>query len=349
MLQLLARIEAISSCRDRETLAAMMADALHEFLVPRALVFFRLVQRDERFWLEPQASHDAAGILLGSAAASGAGGIPLEWQPLVAAALRSGDAAMRDDASGVSFAFPLCLHNATQPYGFFCFNFADDPAQDTREALVWVLRFYANYLSLLDYSELDTLTGLLNRKTFDELFERLVTADASGAVAQSGKERRAAAADDSVWLAVVDLDHFKRINDNFGHLFGDEVLLRLGNLMRAVFRKQDLLFRFGGEEFVVVLRPTLGYDASPAFERFRAAVEAHEFPQVGRVTCSLGYVRVQADVMPTELLGRADRALYYAKNNGRNQVCGYEDLVAQGLLEEAGAAVTDIDIDALFG
>lgn len=193
---------------------------------------------------------------------------------------------------------------------------------------------YCNYLSLLHYSQVDSLTGLLNRKTFDDSLHKLLAA-ADGPAQAGGPERRS---EDSVgehWLAVLDLDRFKRVNDSHGHLFGDQVLVGLANIMRQVFRRRDKLFRFGGEEFVVILRHTSEKNALKVFERLRATVEAHPFPVVGTVTISIGLTRVHAHDSPTILLGRADDALYYAKKHGRNRLCYHEALVAKGRLKPA--------------
>ena len=352
-LKLLESIEAISSSRDRDVLAMTVTAALHDFFAPRTLALYRLVHKDANLFLEEMARHDGQQVVLNLDDSDDEELNPIASLPLVEQSFRDGDPVLRESAEGFCCAFPLLLQNATTPYAFFVFEFAEEPPAEVREALGWILRFYGNYLSLLDYSELDTLTGLLNRKTFDEVFEKILAKLPAGESRQAMPERREERDSGSHWLAVVDLDHFKRINDTFGHLFGDEVLLRLGNLMRTTFRKHDLLFRFGGEEFVVVLRPNTPENAIAAFERFRAAVEAHEFPQVGQVTCSLGFTRVDPNMAPIDIVGRADKALYFAKENGRNQVCGYEMLIEQGLLEEKVEeqveTMSDVDIDALFG
>ena len=127
-----------------------------------------------------------------------------------------------------------------------------------------------------------------------------------------------------------DIDHFKRINDSFGHLFGDEVLLLFAERMRSCFRAQDKLFRFGGEEFVVMIRHVREDHVRGVFERFRRSIERYDFPQVGQVTCSVGYTRIDPAYTPAELLGRADAALYYAKEHGRNRVDSFDELVMQG-------------------
>jgi diguanylate cyclase (GGDEF)-like protein len=206
-----------------------------------------------------------------------------------------------------------------------------------------ILSVYRNYQNILDYSERDSLTGLLNRKTFDEKFSRLLTSGSPESALQEQDERRHQPASGiGQWLAVVDIDHFKRVNDQFGHLYGDEVLLLIANLLQASFRGYDKIFRFGGEEFVILLRSTTLPNARRIFNRFRQRVEQHNFPQVGQVTVSLGF-REMANMAPAILLGEVDQALYYAKEHGRNQVCHYEDLVAQGLLKQETMA-SDVEL-----
>lgn len=187
-----------------------------------------------------------------------------------------------------------------------------------------ILRILKNHLALLDYGELDTLTGMLNRKTYEASFEklrqRLRLADAARAVKEPS------------WLGLVDIDKFKCINDNYGHLFGDEVLLLVSQLMKTCFRGTDQLFRFGGEEFVIVLDHATTDGVEIAFDRLRQAIATFEFPQVGRVTISLGYSQIYPTDSPSSCVERADAALYYAKHHGRNNIRSYETLVAAGEL-----------------
>ncbi|MDO9142236.1 MAG: GGDEF domain-containing protein, partial [Methylobacter sp.] len=124
-----------------------------------------------------------------------------------------------------------------------------------------------------------------------------------------------------------DIDHFKQVNDDFGHLYGDEVLLTFSQLMGKCFRYNDFLFRFGGEEFVVILNLACRNTAMTIFNRFRESVANYHFPTVGRITVSIGLTRVDGVSMPTTQLDHADKALYYAKENGRNRVVLYEDMI----------------------
>ncbi|MFL6671865.1 MAG: GGDEF domain-containing protein, partial [Massilia sp.] len=204
---------------------------------------------------------------------------------------------------------------------------------DTVHTIAGIVSVYRNFQTLLDYSERDSLTGLLNRKTFDDQLARMLQPGAEPEPVLPGqRERRQQQAEDRQWLAVVDVDHFKLVNDKFGHLYGDEVLILIANLLQSSFRAQDRVFRFGGEEFVVLLRSTSLDNAWKSIERFRTNVEAHVFPQVGKVTVSVGFVAISPTESPVVTLGHADQALYYAKANGRNQACHYDQLVASGLL-----------------
>jgi len=196
-----------------------------------------------------------------------------------------------------------------------------------------ILRVYRNFQGLLDYSERDTLTGLLNRKTFDGSFLRVTTADGVACPEEPGRTGgRRGATPASAWLGVVDIDHFKKVNDTHGHLIGDEVLLLVARLMRSSFRFQDLLYRFGGEEFVVLMRCGNAEQAVQAFERMRTNVENYVFPRVGCITVSIGFTQVRPGDTPTGAFERADKAVYHAKQNGRNQVAHHESLIERGIL-----------------
>lgn len=214
------------------------------------------------------------------------------------------------------------------------------------QALVTLVRTFEHLIAQWEYANLDALTGLLNRKTFDVQFERLLAL--AERQRDSGADRRHLETKHPCWLAIVDVDHFKQINDNFGHLFGDEVLIRLADLMRHAFRSEDTLFRFGGEEFVVMLRHVPEDAVTSILERFRQSVESYDFPQVDRVTCSVGIAFVDDRLTPAELLGRADEALYYAKDHGRNRVCNFDHLVMIGELKLMPKSTAQEDADIFF-
>ena len=198
-----------------------------------------------------------------------------------------------------------------------------------------MLRIFHNYYALLLENQRDKLTGLLNRKTFDDSIDKIYMTLATKTpktptMRRGQRERRLPSNTQLFWLAMLDIDHFKQINDYYGHLYGDEVLLLLSQIMQSVFRETDLLFRFGGEEFVAIINVPDKAHAAQVFERFRETVAAYDFPQVGRVTISIGAVEIAEQVIASELIGQADQALYYAKSHGRNRLYFYEDLLADG-------------------
>lgn len=211
-----------------------------------------------------------------------------------------------------------------------------------------LLKIYENYLNILNESECDNLTSLFNRRTFDKKLNRLLEAqkkarkkDLASGIHQA---RRRLEPNSSAWLAILDIDHFKRVNDTYGHVYGDEVLLAFSQKMKAGFRSTDLLFRFGGEEFLVILEPIPHENAYNTLDRFRQTVADHDFPLVGRVTISIGFAKITENDYPPVILEYADKALYYAKEHGRNSVYSYESLVKKGKLVEEKEKVGSVDL-----
>jgi diguanylate cyclase (GGDEF)-like protein len=194
-----------------------------------------------------------------------------------------------------------------------------------------LLPLLSGYYDLLADAETDPLTGLANRRLFYS------QVGAGMAHLAAGPRKR--------FLALADIDNFKQINDRFGHLYGDEILIHFARLLRKSFRAGDLVYRFGGEEFVIVFAVEHADERGIALERFRSAVEGYEFPRVGRVTASVGFAALDSALTPaTTFVDRADSAVYFAKRNGRNRVCEYEALLADGSLQapkpEAGGEAT---------
>ena len=197
-------------------------------------------------------------------------------------------------------------------------------------------RIYNNYVVIFNESERDKLTGLYNRRTFDNKLKRLFQKKKSQRelYLESEKipERRVLSPDKFVWLAIFDIDHFKLVNDNYGHVFGDEVLLTISQLTKKCFRNSDLKFRVGGEEFVIILEPATFEMAKELLENLRKTIADHEFAQIGTVTISIGFAKIADKDYPPVILEFADKALYYAKENGRNCVHNYETLIEENKL-----------------
>jgi len=152
----------------------------------------------------------------------------------------------------------------------------------------------------------DPLTGAYNRARFDErLAEELDRVDRHKT---------------SLTLILLDIDHFKKVNDTYGHPAGDHVLTELATIVRERLRSIDLFARWGGEEFAVLAPDTDDEGANHLAEKIRFAVEQHDFGEVGRVTVSMGVAGYRSGESAGQLLRRVDIALYQAKEAGRNRV-----------------------------
>jgi len=188
-----------------------------------------------------------------------------------------------------------------------------------------MLNIYANFARVLFDSERDTLTGLYNRKKLEQKLGELLAGRMSGSHRESDENT-------ADYLAVFDIDHFKRVNDTYGHLMGDEVLLVFAGLVRNTLRDVDWVFRYGGEEFVALIKGVAPETIPLILDRVRAKVGSHPFPQVGQVTVSIGFTAIVDQTLPPYVFEEADKALYYAKEQGRNRVCNYRELVESGVL-----------------
>lgn len=155
----------------------------------------------------------------------------------------------------------------------------------------------------------DDLTRAFNRRhMYEELRREKATTDRTGG---------------SFSIALFDLDHFKKINDIYGHLKGDDVLKHLIHSLRHEIREIDSIYRFGGEEFVIIMPDTDLKGAEECIRRMRNAIKGLQFPgfpESFRMTVSIGLATYQPGEIIDELLDRADRAMYKAKGMGRNQV-----------------------------
>lgn len=152
----------------------------------------------------------------------------------------------------------------------------------------------------------DHLTGAWNRAHLDRVIEAELARSRAGRCPLS--------------LVLFDIDHFKAVNDTFGHAVGDSVLRELVQVVRGHARASDLLFRWGGEEFVVLL-PSAGYRrAETVAESLRSVVAGHTFAGAGAVSMSLGVAEHDGDQDPAAWFRRLDEALYGAKDSGRNRV-----------------------------
>ncbi|TMC84706.1 MAG: GGDEF domain-containing protein [Chloroflexi bacterium] len=124
----------------------------------------------------------------------------------------------------------------------------------------------------------------------------------------------------AIAFLMIDLDHFKQVNDTYGHLNGDAVLAELAQILVTGARESDVCARYGGEEFALILHETTEPGARTLAERIRAKVAAATFPGGLKLTISVGVAATDDPALFTQLIDRADQALYAAKQGGRNQV-----------------------------
>lgn len=174
--------------------------------------------------------------------------------------------------------------------------------------LLFPIRNALLYRKAVQAAQSDSLTGLYNRAALDRMLPREIAT--------------AARAGEALLLFVLDLDHFKRINDQFGHSIGDEVLQRVSDCLRAATRESDLVFRCGGEEFVVLMRVQNAAQGNSLGQRIldmiRNCDRIQNLVSDFSITASIGWAVAAADESPRGLFDRADRAMYVAKNAGRD-------------------------------
>lgn len=181
-------------------------------------------------------------------------------------------------------------------------------------------RIESNEQMLRDLASHDGLTGLYNHRMFYSLLE--------DEVARAQRYKR------PVSVLMIDIDHFKRVNDTYGHVAGDRILEGMARVLQQSVRQQDRVCRYGGEEISVILAETDTQTAVETAERLRAAVENSTFKddsgQEIRVTVSIGVATLEHKTTEQELVNATDMALYAAKEGGRNRVCCYEKAADNG-------------------
>ena len=347
----IAHLAALTAQRDRELLDVTLSQGVLDLLGASSVAVYRLIGREDeaRRWLccglaragqitftdppwvdlqalPPEADHPLRQRALASR-------LPEHGEPVVPI----------DGVVPTSYLVVLALPVEVGLPGVLEVTSEAPLSLTAMRTIQTLLKVFGNFQNLLESSQRDALTGLLNRQTFDATFLK-ASMPLAERKADSPEGERRGNATVGYWLGVVDIDHFKRVNDGFGHLIGDEVLVLVARIMRQTFRHYDRLYRFGGEEFVILLRGGTEVDAMGAFERFRRNVAGYGFPQVQTVTVSVGFTEVEHQDTPNVAFARADQAVYRAKHQGRNQVLCHEALVRDGVLSVAGGHIGDVEL-----
>lgn len=309
---LLDAIVRLTAQRDQETLADSLVDAIISLTNARSASIYAL---------GGELGHLSAKVLASNCEPIGSHITPLDARPGLRACIEGQTTVTVPTDCGHQMVHPvleqgsvvgLMIREHTQAY---------DHHSDLLEGLMAI---YSNQQSLLNHQQRDGLTGLYNRVALQNWMGKALSSEARA-------ERRASDDAPLGCFAMFDIDLFKRINDSKGHLYGDEVLLVFADLMRESFRFNDLLFRYGGEEFAAVLSDTDLDNALTVLERFRETVARHKFAQLNQVTVTIGVTQIHPHLQADKLIERADRAMYYGKNHGRNQANAFEWLQQGGI------------------
>lgn len=227
------------------------------------------------------------------------------------------------------------------------------PAASQIEILKTITKIWSNQLDVLYYYQRDVLTGLYNPNIFVEAvngnsFYSDETVEKDIQDRPPIERRDLLHTTNSHCIALIDIDDFKTINERFGHTIGDEVLIKLSRLMELSFRESDLLCRYGGEEFAVLLRYVSKSTVDEVLKRFRQRVLESHFPRIDKLTVSIGFTMTVPGILVSELLDRADGALSYAKDNGKDQIISSDTVMRKSGNWSAGNASLEVGEIELF-
>lgn len=311
----LARLIALTAERDSNSLEISLVQTLFDLAAPGELTIYKLANENKQEFL-----------LLGNDGAVSEVQVAPELQEKLHRCLVHNAMISVDGEGGKTLLMHPLNSAKNRPLAVIAIQ-SESASVEMQQLTLMLLQIYKNFMALINDNERDTLTGLLNRKTFETRINHVINRNLDA-------YERARENEQQYYLAIFDIDHFKRVNDTFGHMVGDEVLLLFSRIVTDSFREDDLLFRFGGEEFVGVFKCETEEAINQMLERFKHKVQNYSFPQVGQVTVSAGYTVVRPFDTTSNIIDRADAALYYAKNAGRNRVCKHEELIQQGKLQE---------------
>ena len=212
----------------------------------------------------------------------------------------------------------------------------DSDSLHNQELLGTLLTLFENLIHIFNQAEHDGLTSLFNRKAFDKTITQVHIEERQRYLDKSSQH--------CIYLAMIDIDHFKKVNDQFGHLYGDEILIEFSRLLEQSLRRQDWIFRYGGEEFAAIIEDISPQHIETVLNRFREKVAQHKFAFSRKVTISIGCARIEPGGAPPLTVDKADKALYYSKQHGRNRVSVYEALRKSNRISAPTASKTDITL-----
>lgn len=181
--------------------------------------------------------------------------------------------------------------------------------------------------SFSEKAYIDELTGLGNRNSLKSDIDLVFNYKPEGI-----PERRKEGQENNICVIMIDIDYFKKVNDTYGHRAGDEILRKISEKLESSIRSSDLIYRYGGEEILIMLTEASEYEAGKKAERLRKIIENESFDFNGEiipVTISVGVTFGDKNSDPDKLIEEADKALYASKNSGRNKVTAFSNTSKQ--------------------
>ncbi len=333
--------------RDRDLLELTLSKAIIGVLPLQRIVVARVIsEAGQKRWLEvTRLDAKGGGKVADPLRVDFLSLPPLEEAPDRTRCLQTGqqiDVAWAGEGGPCITLVPLFEDSRSSDEGVIELH-AERPLTDESLRTLEKLRHvYRNMFSLLEYSNRDPLTGLMNRKSLDDAFYSAVLEELDGVVGVSGNPPAVAALESerrhrvpaNYWLGTARIDCFTQISDKHGHALGEEIILLVARILNNTFRTYDRAYRFGGEHFVVLMHCPEESVVLAAFERFRSGVARFNFPQVGQVTVSCGFTSVMAHDTPATALEKTYQAVEFAQGNGRNKVISHPELVRVGRVSD---------------
>ena len=312
--KVVSHIERFTSLQDQELIAFSLLQSVEDIIAPPFQCIIRRTNSGEiasQFLLKgDKKEHKTTGI-----------DIPERFATMLNE-LSSLNAESHTEKVDNNYYFVLMINHSPNSDLIYLMERDRDIDKFEYDLLSGLFQVFKNFIDLIIDSQTDQLTGLLNRKTFDNAITRFW--EYANPVQYSGTEKRITTENEQNYVVVFDIDHFKQINDNYGHLFGDEVLILVANELRDSFRGDDFLFRFGGEEFVLLLKSITQENCEALLNKVHQRIAETKFPNIQQLTISSGVCALKDNIFYMTILDYADKALYESKKNGRNRATFFD-------------------------
>jgi len=303
----------LTACQEPNALARTVVWALHSYLVGAQVRYYDLEGGGLHLALNANERKDT---VFRDLLDDQSGAIPMEEKPDWSRAVQDNEWLVSKENGVPVLVVPIA--SGRHAVGVFVIEGMPTGESD-REFVSLTARILGNLMWLVRRNEQDTLTGLYNRRAFESRAHRIL--DYAG--------RRATDKDDScahLCCAMIDIDQLRDVNAELGYMYGDEVVLHTGQMISRCFRVDDVLCRYAGGQFIVLLRDVALDLAMLVLDRFRKNMEEYRHPQAGIRTISIGVIEITQRELLTHIIDKAAKALQFAKQGGGNGVQAYEYL-----------------------